>query len=267
MSSPLARVVPPFSVVSPRSSVVSPYVVPPSVSSPLTRVVPPFSVVSPRRVGQHVVSPTSSPLARVVPPGVVPLLRGHHTQGGTTWGHHTLGRQQGTPHTGGTTGDTTHWGTTRDTTHRGDNRGHHTQGGQNGTQHRGTTGGTTCGVLCGVSVVAGQQEDDTGDTTRGKDRGTKCGVPYGVYLYWGTTGRGTMGGQPVVSLDWQTMGRQQGRFCKESESKTWMLSPLGGHSFDKCKIRITIKDTTVFDISLKVLALISNMFPSIKTSI
>ena len=41
---------------------------PPSVSSLLARVVPPFSVVSPRRVGQHVVSPVSSPLTRVVPP-------------------------------------------------------------------------------------------------------------------------------------------------------------------------------------------------------
>ena len=41
---------------------------PPLCVVPLARVVPSFSVVSPRRVGQHVVSPVSSPLARVIPP-------------------------------------------------------------------------------------------------------------------------------------------------------------------------------------------------------
>ena len=41
---------------------------PPSASSPLARVVPPFSVVSPKRVGQHVVSPCVVPPLRVVPP-------------------------------------------------------------------------------------------------------------------------------------------------------------------------------------------------------
>ena len=47
---------------------------PPPRRPPLARVVPPFSVVSPRRVGQHVVSPcvvppsASSPPLRVVPP-------------------------------------------------------------------------------------------------------------------------------------------------------------------------------------------------------
>ena len=65
---------PPFSVVSPRSSVVSPYVVPPSVLSPLARVVPPSVWCLPGGWDNmwyplhRPPLPVSSPLTRVVPP-------------------------------------------------------------------------------------------------------------------------------------------------------------------------------------------------------